>query len=131
MFAATLLGIVAMTLSKISSAFLIERVATQKGWRRIGLYGMIATYAIFSLFSISFECGIPEWTTRSLQCGQAPLLITGIALNMMTDLALAFWIVPTLWHLSLDKEKVKSAVTLFGVRAMYVPISFTQASTLT
>lgn len=121
MFSATLLGIVAMTLSKISSAFLIERVATQTRWRRIALYGMIATYAIFSLFSVFFECGLPEWTTHSLQCGQAPIIITGIALNMITDLALAFWIMPTLWQLSLDKEKVQSAVMLFGVRAMYVP----------
>jgi len=120
MYAATLLGIVAMTLSKVSSAFLIERVATQTRWPRIFLYGMIVAYALFSMFTVSFQCGIPEWTTHSIQCGHSPVIITGIALNMATDLALALWLVPTLWKLSLDREKIVSAGLLFGVRAVYV-----------
>jgi len=109
-----------MTLSKVSSALLIERVATQTRWPRIFLYGMIVAYAMFSIFTISFQCGIPEWTTQSVQCGHMSLVIAGIVLNMATDLALAFWLVPTLWKLSLDREKIISAVLLFGMRAMYV-----------
>ncbi|CAE7027483.1 hypothetical protein P3342_005989 [Pyrenophora teres f. teres] len=117
MYAAALLGIVAMTLSKISSAFLIERVATQTRWPRMVLYGMIIAYAVFALFSVSFQCGLPKWTTDSLECRQAPIIIAAISFNMITDIALAFWLVPTLWKLSLDKEKVMSAGMLFGVRA--------------
>ncbi|KAI0581168.1 hypothetical protein Ptr902_07412 [Pyrenophora tritici-repentis] len=123
MYAAALLGIVAMTLSKISSAFLIERVATQTRWPRMVLYGMIVVYALFALFGVSFQCGLPVWTTHSLQCGQAPILLTGIALNIVTDIALAFWLVPTLWKLSLDKEKIMSAGMLFGVRAIVALVS--------
>ncbi|KAL7773956.1 hypothetical protein CFE70_003924 [Pyrenophora teres f. teres 0-1] len=115
MYAAALLGIVAMTLSKISSAFLIERVATQTRWPRMVLYGMIIAYAVFALFSVSFQCGLPKWTTDSLECRQAPIIIAAISFNMITDIALAFWLVPTLWKLSLDKEKVMSAGMLFGI----------------
>jgi len=109
-----------MTLSKISSALLIERVAKQTRWPRIFLYGMIFAYAMFSILTISFPCGIPQWSTQSVQCGYIPLVVAGIVLNMATDLALALWLVPTLWKLSLDREKIVSAVLLFGMRAMYV-----------
>ncbi|CAN9350969.1 unnamed protein product [Alternaria sp. RS040] len=46
------------------------------------------------------------------------LSIAVIGLNMTTDLFLAFWMIPVLWKLSLDKEKSFAAATLFGVRAI-------------
>ncbi|CAN9371434.1 unnamed protein product [Alternaria alternata] len=46
------------------------------------------------------------------------LAIAVVGLNMTTDLFLAFWMVPVLWKLSLDKEKSFAAATLFGVRAI-------------
>jgi hypothetical protein len=117
---AALLGIFAMALAKLSSALLIERVASQPREAKSILFGMTAAWAIFSTFAMSFQCGPPQWTIHSLQCGNRELLLSVIALNMLTDLVLALWIVPTLWHISLDKEKSWSAGLLFGARAMYV-----------
>lgn len=109
-----------MVFAKLSSALLIERVVPQTRRAKIILFGMITIFAIFSIFALSFQCGIPEWTAHSLQCRNGGLAIAVVGLNMTTDLFLAFWMVPVLWKLSLDKEKSFAAATLFGVRAMYV-----------
>jgi hypothetical protein len=117
---AALLGIFAMALAKMSSALLIERVAPQAREAKAILFGMTAAWAVYSTFAMSFQCGLPQWTIHSLHCGNGGLLLSVIVLNMLTDLVLALWIVPTLWHISLDREKSWSAGLLFGARAMYV-----------
>ena len=109
-----------MALAKLSSALLIERVIPQTRKAKSILLGMIAIFAIFSPFAISFRCGIPEWTMQSLECRNGGLAIAVIVSNIVTDLLLAFWMVPALWEMSLNKEKNLAAATLFGVRAMYV-----------
>lgn len=111
-----------MALAKLSSAFLIERVAPQTRKAKTILFGMIVTWSVFSVLAVALECGLPRWTIESMQCGNGGLLISVIVLNMITDLVLAGWIVPTLWSLSLDKEKCTTAMLLFGARAMYVSV---------
>lgn len=109
-----------MTLAKVSSAFLIERVAPQTRKAKTILYAMCAVWAIYAAFAIAFECGTPSWTERSFECGNGGLSVSVIVLNMITDLVLAGWLVPTLWSLSLDKEKCMTATILFGARVVYV-----------
>ncbi|OWY51241.1 hypothetical protein AALT_g4527 [Alternaria alternata] len=117
-YIAGILVIFAMVFAKLSSALLIERVVPQTRRAKIILFGMITIFAIFSIFALSFQCGIPEWTAHSLRCSNGGLAIAVVGLNMTTDLFLAFWMVPVLWKLSLDKEKSFAAATLFGVRAI-------------
>jgi hypothetical protein len=109
-----------MALGKLSFALLIERVVPQTRRSKTILFGMIAIFAVFSPFATSFRCGIPNWSVHSLGCRYGGLTIAIIVINIVTDLLLAFWMVPTLWELSLDKEKSLAAAILFGVRAMYV-----------
>ncbi|KAF1850577.1 uncharacterized protein K460DRAFT_273747 [Cucurbitaria berberidis CBS 394.84] len=122
MYAAVLLGFVAMTFAKLSSAFLVGRVVPQTRKAKAILFGMIATWGIFSIGSVGFECGLPKWTIESRQCGNGPFLVSVIVYNIVTDLVLAGWIVPTLWSVSLNKEKCISATLLFGARAI-VPLA--------
>jgi hypothetical protein len=112
-----------MALAKLSSALLIGRVIPQTRKAKTMLFGMIATFAIFSPFATSFRCGIPEWTMHSLRCRNGGLAIAVVVSNIVTDLLLAFWMVPALWEMSLNKEKSVAAAMLFGVRAMYVRYS--------
>ncbi|KAL1795914.1 hypothetical protein ACET3X_006138 [Alternaria dauci] len=115
---AGILVVLTMALAKLSSALLIERVVPQTRRAKIILFGMIAVFMIFSTFAISFQCGIPEWTPHSLRCSNGGLTMAVIGSNMATDLVLAFWMVPVLWKLSLDKEKSFTAAILFGIRAI-------------
>ena len=47
-------------------------------------------------------------------------MITVILTNMITDVMLAVWIVPTVWKLALEKELRVLATILFGMRGVYV-----------
>ncbi|CAG5154086.1 uncharacterized protein ALTATR162_LOCUS3458 [Alternaria atra] len=118
MYIAGILVVFAMALAKLSSALLIDRVVPQTRRAKTILFGMIAIYAIFSPFAISFQCGIAQWTTYSLRCNHGGLAIAVIVCNITTDLFLVFWMVPVLWKLSLNKEKSLATATLFGVRAI-------------
>lgn len=118
MYAAAALSIGAMAFAKLSSAFLIERVAPQTYKAKIVLFGMIAFWSVFSFFAVSFQCGIPRWTANTVQCHHGDILISVIVLNMVTDLVIAVWLMPILWTLSLDKEKRMTAIMLFGSRAV-------------
>jgi hypothetical protein len=119
---AALLGIFAMAIAKLSSALLIERVVPQTRKAKATLFGMTAAWAVYSTFAMSFQCGLPQWTVHSLQCENGGLFLSVMVLNILTDLILASWIIPTLWKSSLDKEKSLAAALLFGTRAMYVRI---------
>lgn len=79
---------------------------------------MIVAWSVFSVFAVAFECGLPQWSVKSMQCGNGGLLVSVIVLNMVTDLILAAWIFPTLWSISLDQEKFITATLLFGARAV-------------
>jgi hypothetical protein len=107
-----------MALAKLSSALLIERIFPQSRRAKVALFGSIALFAIFSTFAVAFQCGIPQWTMHALQCGNGGLSIAATAINIVTDLLLASWIVPTFWEMSLNKEKSIAVAMLFGVRAM-------------
>ena len=54
---------------------------------------------------------------HALQCGNGGLSTAATAINIATDLLLAFWVVPTFWKMSLNKEKSIAVAMLFGVRA--------------
>lgn len=121
MVATGLLEIATMSLAKLSSAFLIERVAPQSRNAKTGLFTLVGIWGVFSGFAIAFRCGLPlEWASPIRRCGNSGLLVAVIVLNMTTDLILATWMFPTLVFLSLDKEKRFTAMMLFGSRAMYV-----------
>jgi len=107
-----------MALAKLSSALLIERIFPQSRRAKVALFGSIALFAIFSTFAVAFQCGIPRWTMHALQCGNGGLSTAATAINIATDLLVAFWVVPTFWKMSLDKEKSIAVAMLFGVRAM-------------
>lgn len=121
MLAAQLVEIFAMSFAKLSSGFLIERVAPQTRRVKAGHFAMVGAWTVFSVFAIAFRCGVDtEWASPTHRCSSSGLLIAVIGSNIVTDFVLAFWLFPTLLALSLNKEKRFTALVLFGSRAMYV-----------
>ncbi|KAH7072140.1 hypothetical protein BKA63DRAFT_534944 [Paraphoma chrysanthemicola] len=117
--AAQLLEVVAMTAAKLSSAFLIERVAPQSRKAKTYLFVLLCIYGVFALFALAFRCGIStNWASETHRCKNTGPLIAAIVFNMATDLLLASWLFPTLLSISLDKEKRFTAMLLFGSRAI-------------
>lgn len=109
-----------MSFAKLSSAFLMERVAPQSRRSRTILFATVGAWSVFALFVTSFRCGIPIVSrSEPLHCGSSGPLITSIVLNAITDVVLAAWMFPTLLSLSLDKEKRLTAMVLFGSRIVY------------
>ncbi|KAH7084428.1 hypothetical protein FB567DRAFT_604277 [Paraphoma chrysanthemicola] len=120
--AAQLLEVVAMTAAKLSSAFLIERVAPQSRKAKTYLFALLCIYGVFALFALAFRCGLStSWASQTHRCKNTGPLIAAIVFNMVTDLLLASWLFPTLLSISLDKEKRFTAMLLFGSRAI-VPV---------
>lgn len=115
-----MLSIAAMSCAKVSTACLIDRVAPQTNRSKIVLGSMLSTWTIFALFAVAFECGLPQWTVHQVQCGHRGLLVAVIITNIITDLVLAGWILPTMWALALNRDLRLLAAQLFGLRAMYV-----------
>lgn len=106
-------------MAKLSSALLMERVAPQSRKLKTSLFAMLIVYCVFSTLAIAFRCGVPSaWVYRAEHCGNSGLLIAAISLNLVTDLILAGWLLPTLVSLSLDREKRFSAMVLFGSRSV-------------
>jgi hypothetical protein len=44
-----------------------------------------------------------------------------IIMNIITDLFLGTWIIPTLWRLLMDQDRRILVIMLFGSRIMWVP----------
>ena len=121
-YIAGILAITAIAFAKLSTAFLIDRVAPQTRRAKVVLFSILGIWAVFALLAVSLECGSPQWTARELHCGHRGLMVTVILTNMITDFMLAAWIIPTVWNLALDKELRLLATILFGVRGLYVSV---------
>lgn len=99
----------------------MERVAPQSRKTRTVLFAMVGAWTVFALFVMSFRCGIPSGPGLApLHCSNSGPLIASITLNAVTDVVLAVWLFPTLFSLSLHKDKRLTAMVLFGSRLMYV-----------
>ncbi len=109
-----------MTFAKLSATFLIDRITPLSRRSKMILFPTIAAWTVFALFARAFECGVPHWNPHSMKCGHGGVLITVIVTNIITDLMLAFWIIPTVWELNIARELRIFATVLFGTRALYV-----------
>ena len=118
MYAAELTGIVAMFFAKTSVVLLSHRVAPREPRPYFFMLGLIASWAIFSIFGITFQCGLPHpWVYVPSQCpARGNLLYPIIIFNILTDALLATWILPTLSRLLMDTGKRMTVIILFGAR---------------
>lgn len=106
-----------MSFAKLSSAFLVGRIAPQSRRSNLTLHGMIGFWIVYSLLAFAFQCGIPNpWKIDPHKCSQGVLLFSIIILNMITDIVLAVWIFPILRPLRRNKNQRATVAILFGSR---------------
>lgn len=120
MYTAELLGICAMASAKTSVVLLSDRVAPREPRPYYALLSVVAVWTVFSIFAIAFQCPLPHpWVYVPSTCPshgnvQYPIII----INILTDAVLATWILPTLWKLSMDKNRRRVVILLFGARVV-------------
>ncbi|KAF2127534.1 hypothetical protein P153DRAFT_343683 [Dothidotthia symphoricarpi CBS 119687] len=123
LYIAKLLSVVAAGFGKLSFAFLIARVVPQTKKAKTVLFGIIGAWSMFSMFATAFQCGVPKaWNVESVFCNDSGMLLAVVMLNIISDLVLTAWILPTLKALALDRTSYWTATVLFGCRAL-VPIA--------
>ena len=117
-YAAQLTEILAMTFSKTAIALLSDRVAPRLPWTKISTLISIITWAIFSFFALAFQCPFPQpWVFQPDQCPtHGRLLYPIIVFNILSDVFLALWIVPTVWKLRMAWNDRLLVIFLFGLR---------------
>lgn len=120
MYAGELIGLAAQWAAKVSFLQLCERVAPREPRDLHIVTGMVYFWGLFSILAIAFQCGLPDpWVFDPSDCPTKGFMYYPvIIMNMITDLVLATWILPTLWNLLLDQDRRILVVMLFGSRFM-------------
>lgn len=118
LYAAELMGIAAMTAAKISVVLLSDRVAPQKPRPFYTMIIVVSIWAIFSIFADAFQCGLPDpWRYIPSECSRGANVMYPIIIgNILTDILVTVWILPTLWRLLMEVSKRVKVMALFGSR---------------
>jgi hypothetical protein len=117
----------AMAFAKLSSAFLVARVAPQTQRQMMILRGIVGFWTVYSLLAFAFQCGLPQpWKFERSKCAHGGPLFSVIALNILSDLILAAWVIPILRPLHMVREKRITVAVLFGSRAVVALIAGVQ-----
>lgn len=119
-YAINFLAITAMAFAKVSILLLFRRIMSQS--RAVQAFVTIATligiYFVFSIFATAFQCGASHaWVVQPATCPTHGDMKYGIiGLNMLTDIMLAVWILPSLWKLQMNLQNRLTVISLFGAR---------------
>ena len=63
---------------------------------------------------------LKPWLYTAEQCHDGALVYIVIALNMLSDLYLAIFFIPTVWSLQMDRSARATVTGFFGSRILYV-----------
>jgi hypothetical protein len=89
--------------------------------RRHTILSITTIWLVYSLFAIAFQCGLPDpWDYSGTRCHHGGLEYAIIGLDMLNDLYLAIFMIPTLWVLQTTLGKKLALAAFFGSRILYV-----------
>lgn len=127
-YASQLLGIFVESLAKLSALLFILRLdpqATPAAVQRMfiirwGIGGLIILWAVFSIFTLAFQCGIPRpWEFTVSKCVlNGRLYYVIISLDMVIDALLAFPLLPVIWALQMKRSLRIRVMCLLAARIM-------------
>lgn len=132
LFVATLL------FSKISTIFLLTRLAPKHNTRRIcqGVGALFIVWALGSILSLTFQCQLPRpWDYRQTDTHQCPvntavLNYSIMVFDILTDLACIIIPITMLWSLQMAAHRRWSLIGAFGCRFAVCICSAIRISTL-
>ncbi|KAF2265887.1 hypothetical protein CC78DRAFT_615447 [Lojkania enalia] len=125
-WASQLLQLTAMGFAKTSTAFLLDRVAPQSRRKTAFLFGMVAFWAIYSIFAFGLQCGFPKPWHNVPTCAYGGPVFSVIVLDMVSDAILAWWIFPIIRKMELKNGERRVFAIVFGSRALIPIISIAQ-----
>ncbi|KAF1970897.1 hypothetical protein BU23DRAFT_600631 [Bimuria novae-zelandiae CBS 107.79] len=128
MYAGELLSLAAQWAAKVSFLQLCERVAPRKPKEYNIVFSMVTFWGVFAMFAIAFQCGLPKpWMFDPSNCVTKGIMYYPvIIMNILTDIVLGTWILPTLWHLLMDQDRRVIVIVLFGSRLIVACVATAQ-----
>ena len=120
MYIAQLLSIAAQYLAKVSVVLLIRRLDMKKSTQLNChiVHAMCLTWVLFSIFTISFQCGLPKpWTFNENRCvAGGKLYYVIILINIITDATIALFFLPVVWKLQMARDERITIMSVFASR---------------
>lgn len=127
MYIAQLLSIAAQYLAKVSVVLLIGRLDTKKSTQLNChiVHAMCLTWVLFSIFTISFQCGLPKpWTFNENRCvAGGKLYYVIILINIITDATIALFFLPVVWKLQMARDGRITIMSVFASRLSVCGVS--------
>ncbi|KAH8711967.1 hypothetical protein GQ44DRAFT_714188 [Phaeosphaeriaceae sp. PMI808] len=121
-WATQFLAVVALACAKLSIVLMFRRIIPGAfAPRTLKILVPVTTlYAVTCIFLIAFQCQLPSpWILDSKTCStHGNIYYATTALNILTDLLLAVWILPTIWALQMKKNTKLLTMSLFASRVV-------------
>ncbi|OCL08145.1 hypothetical protein AOQ84DRAFT_318887 [Glonium stellatum] len=127
MYIAQLLSVAAQYFAKLSVVLLAGRLDSRKSTQlncQI-LQALCLAWILFSLFTISFQCGLPKpWTFIRDRCAaEGNLYYVIIVGNIITDAIIALFFLPVIWKLQMARDERITIMSVFGSRLIVCGVS--------
>ena len=129
-YSTSLVAVVSQAAAKLSVAFLYERIAPRQDKKGIAIVlSVIGVWIVFALFGTAFECGVQiHWGAQCSSGGWVDYVV--IALNFITDLMLAVWMIPRIWNLQARLKDRILPIMLMGSRVLVCVLQLAQLGVL-
>ncbi|CBF78153.1 hypothetical protein AN8727.2 [Aspergillus nidulans FGSC A4] len=133
-YAAQLLLIIVLSLSKLSTALLVWKLTPSRSLRQYCTTAavVIAGWTIFALFSISFQCQMPEtWRYTPERCaGEGALLYPIAVFNIVTEIILVILPFVMMQNVQMASQKKVKILSSFSSRLCVVGLAIAHLALL-
>ncbi|KAK9576067.1 hypothetical protein V6Z92_009347 [Aspergillus fumigatus] len=133
-YAAQLLYIIPVALSKLSTTLLVHMLTPQRGLQNacLATMGAIGIWTVFALCAIAFQCPLPDaWLYRPGRCTAKGALMYLVAItNILTDMAVLTLPFFMMHKVQMSQGKRVKILCAFCTRALTVLLTTGQLATL-
>ncbi|KAF2107072.1 hypothetical protein BDV96DRAFT_606870 [Lophiotrema nucula] len=121
-YTAQILIVLSMASAKMSLVLMFRRIVpvTFAPFTLKILGPVTAVYAILCIFLIAFQCQLPSpWVLNPESCStNGNVYYATTVFNIITDLLLAGWILPSIWSLQMEQNTRILVMSLFATRVV-------------
>ncbi|KXG51261.1 uncharacterized protein PGRI_095220 [Penicillium griseofulvum] len=128
-FAAHILLILVLSLSKFSTILLVWKLTPSKTLRRscVVTAGIVVGWAVFAVFSIAFQCVLPDvWLYSPERCaGEGALLYPIAAMNILTEVVIVILPFIMMRNVQMARHKRVKILCSFSLRLSILGLAIT------
>jgi hypothetical protein len=85
---------------------------------------LVGFWAVFAILSLAFQCGLPHpWVYTAQKCNSGGVVYAVVGLNIVSDLYLSVFFIPTIWSLQTEVFARITLASLFLSKLLYVIIA--------